>query len=365
MIEHVIHLVGHHDKAVLVASTLVGLFVVSAVVGILALRSIAAAQLAFVVMGVVLVLAVHARLTPSSGTYIPPILGVAIAIVVLALLRSPARAAVAASASLRSGSDPAPSTASPATPAPTHGSAWQRMQAEELESRRRSLAPDPQSTRRSFLLLSGAVALSAVAVGTTGRVLAHGRAAVEAARRKLTLKITNPAEPAGVDIGVKGIASWQTSQDNFYRIDTALAIPEILPADWSLHVHGMVDKELVLSYDDLVGRGITEDWLTLCCVSNEVGGNLISNAWFSGVLIRDILAEAGPQAGADAVKSTSDDGWTAGTPLSVLTDPHRNAMFAVAMNGQPLEPEHGFPVRMVVPVCTDTCPAQSGSWTSR
>jgi hypothetical protein len=88
--------------------------------------------------------------------------------------------------------------------------------------------------------------------------------------------------------------------------------------------------------------------LTLCCVSNQVGGDLISNAWFSGVLISELLAEAGVQSGADAVLSTSDDGWTAGTPLAALTD-DRNAILAIAMNGEPLSPEHGFPVRMVVP----------------
>ncbi len=94
---------------------------------------------------------------------------------------------------------------------------------------------------------------------------------------------------------------------------------------------------------------MTEDWITLCCVSNEVGGDLISNAFWSGVPIRDLLARAGVQSGADAVKQTSKDGWTCGTPLSALTDPDRNAMLAVAMNGEPLPIEHGFPVRMVVP----------------
>jgi hypothetical protein len=79
-----------------------------------------------------------------------------------------------------------------------------------------------------------------------------------------------------------------------------------------------------------------------------VGGDLIGNAWWSGVLARELLAEAGPKAGADAVLQTSHDGWNCGTPLAALTD-DRNAMLAVAMNGKPLPVEHGFPVRMVVP----------------
>ncbi|MEJ7690364.1 MAG: molybdopterin-dependent oxidoreductase [Nocardioidaceae bacterium] len=98
----------------------------------------------------------------------------------------------------------------------------------------------------------------------------------------------------------------------------------------------------------MLDRGLEQAWVTLCCVSNQVGGDLISNASWSGVRIADLLAEAGVQDGADAVKSTSEDGWTCGTPLAALTD-DRHALLAVAMNGEPLTPEHGFPVRMVVP----------------
>ena len=88
--------------------------------------------------------------------------------------------------------------------------------------------------------------------------------------------------------------------------------------------------------------------MTLNCVSNPVGGPLISNAWWSGTHLKDLLEEAGVQKGADAVKQTSDDGWTCGTPLSAMLD-GRGAMLAYAMNGEPLLIEHGFPVRTVVP----------------
>ena len=111
----------------------------------------------------------------------------------------------------------------------------------------------------------------------------------------------------------------------------------------------MVDRELTFSYQDLLDRQLTEAWVTLCCVSNEVGGDLIGNAWWSGVLVRDLLAEAGVKPDANAVRQTSRDGWDCGTPLAALTDPKRNAMLAIAMNGQPLPVQHGFPVRMVVP----------------
>jgi DMSO/TMAO reductase YedYZ molybdopterin-dependent catalytic subunit len=110
----------------------------------------------------------------------------------------------------------------------------------------------------------------------------------------------------------------------------------------------MVEREIVISYNELVAREITEDWITLGCVSNTVGGGLVGNAWWSGVRLAGLLAEAGPKAGANAVLQTSDDGWTCGTPLAALVD-ERNAMLAVAMNGQPLPIEHGFPVRTIVP----------------
>ena len=315
VIEQVIALVGQHDKAVLIALTLIGLAVISAAVGVLAMRSLLLAQLCFVVMGVVLVLAVQSRLTSSPAIYFAPIAGVVVAIVTLTVLRG---AAVASS----------------------------------RQPAREAIAADTESgasaSRRDFLALAGVVGLSALVIGGTGRVLARSRTVVEAARRKLRLAITAGREPPGVSAGVEGVASWRTDQDDFYRIDTALAIPQILPEDWRLKVHGMVDREITLTYQDLVDRGLAEHWLTLCCVSNEVGGDLISNAWFSGVLISDLLADLGVSPDADAVLSKSQDGWTCGTPLTTLTD-DRNAMLAIAMNGEPLTPEHGFPVRMVVP----------------
>ncbi len=321
VIEKVISLVGHNDKPFLIAVTLLGLTIVSAIVGIIALRSVLLAQGIFFAMGIVLMMAVHNRLTASNATYVPAVVGVVTTIAVLALLAPKAIAAA---------------NARPDDPVP-----WQRPDAEPL--------PPPRTTsRRRFLELSAAVAVAALAVGTVGRVLAHSRAAVEAARRKLRLPIRMPTAPAGVSVGVDGVASWITDQEDFYRIDTALSIPQILPKDWQLRVHGMVDRELTLTYQDLLDRGLDQAWITLCCVSNEVGGNLISNARWAGVPIADVLAEAGVHPDADAVLSTSDDDWTAGTPLSALTD-GRNALLALAMNGEPLTPEHGFPVRMVVP----------------
>ncbi|MBA2697853.1 MAG: molybdopterin-dependent oxidoreductase [Nocardioidaceae bacterium] len=313
VIELVISVVGTNDKPFLIGLTVVGALVLSAVAGLLAIRSVLAGQGLFFLLGAVVLLAVHARLTSSATTYVPAIVGVVTSLVLLAVLARKAQAA----------------TARP----PDRDTFGQ---------------PCHDRSRRGFLVLAGVVGLAAVVAGSTGRFLAQGRAAVEAARRKLDLPLRSVATPPGTDLGVRGIDPWVTSQAKFYRIDTALSAPQILPKDWELRIHGMVDREVTLTYQNLLDRGLEQAWVTLCCVSNQVGGDLISNASWSGVRIADLLAEAGVQDGADAVKSTSEDGWTCGTPLAALTD-DRRALLAVAMNGEPLTPEHGFPVRMVVP----------------
>nr|WP_202886123.1 molybdopterin-dependent oxidoreductase [Kribbella sandramycini] len=207
--------------------------------------------------------------------------------------------------------------------------------------------PDDGVSRRGFLQLSSGVALGTAAVGPLGRLVGGNRAAVAEAREGLSLpKPPSLDPPPGVQ--AEGATPWATPNEDFYRIDTALAVPQIMPSDWRLRIHGMVDKELELSFDDLLKRQVIHKWVTLTCVSNEVGGDLIGNALWTGVLLKDLLDEAGPAKDADAIQSTSKDGFTAGTPLSTLLD-DRQAMLAFAMNGEPLPVEHGFPVRIVVP----------------
>jgi DMSO/TMAO reductase YedYZ molybdopterin-dependent catalytic subunit len=138
------------------------------------------------------------------------------------------------------------------------------------------------------------------------------------------------------------------SNADFYRIDTALLLPRIDPAQWKLRIHGRVRKELELTFNDLLNRPQIERYVTLSCVSNEVGGDLVGNAKWLGVPLKDILEEAGPDPAADQVVSRSDDGFSAGTPTAVMLD-GRDAMIAIGMNGEPLPIEHGFPARLVVP----------------
>jgi DMSO/TMAO reductase YedYZ molybdopterin-dependent catalytic subunit len=208
---------------------------------------------------------------------------------------------------------------------------------------------DPDSRRR-FLGGVGTVLGVAAVAGVAGRWLA-GRQGVSAAREAITLPVpvsAAPPVPAGADLTLPGLASYVTSNRSFYRIDTALVVPQIDPETWRLRIHGRVRNPVTLSYADLIARPMVERYVTLACVSNEVGGDLIGNARWLGVPIRELLDEVAPLDGADQVVGRSVDGWTCGTPTAALRD-GRDALLAVGMNGEPLPVQHGFPVRMVVP----------------
>jgi DMSO/TMAO reductase YedYZ molybdopterin-dependent catalytic subunit len=175
--------------------------------------------------------------------------------------------------------------------------------------------------------------------------------AAEASRQAVRLPAPaspEPPLPASPEPGVRGVVPFRISNADFYRIDTALLAPRVEAASWRLRLHGLVDREVTLDYAALMRSGLVERDVTLTCVSNEVGGDLIGNARWLGLPLAPLLRRAGPHPDADMVLSTSADGWTASTPLPVLLD-GRDAMLAVGMNGVPLPVEHGFPVRMVVP----------------
>ncbi len=301
--EQAIQLVGRHDKPLLVTGVLVVVLLLFAGLGMLARRSYGAAVGGFVVLGVIGLIANQSQFQTSPTGIMPILAGVLTWLAVLAALTTYLR------------------------PQPYR----------EVDAGRR------------FVLVASGVGLGSAVVGLLGWRVGGHRRAVDAAREALDLGgVSNPGPPAGADVGLSGVTAWQTPNARFYRIDTSLAPPAIAPEDWSLRIHGMVDHEITLTYDDLLGRPRSEIWMTLNCVSNPVGGPLIGNAWWSGTRLKGLLEEAGVQRGADAVKQTSDDGWTCGTPLSALLD-DRGAMLAFAMNGEPLPVEHGFPVRTLVP----------------
>ena len=217
--------------------------------------------------------------------------------------------------------------------------------------RRYGQSTETGARRRDVLIAVGGGAAVAAVGGGLAAAARSSQVAVDDLRANLQLPApVQPAAavPAGAELGVPGAEPLITPNPDFYRIDTALRVPLINPDSWRLRVTGMVDREVEISYADLLAKPLQESWVTLACVSNEVGGSLIGNARWLGWPVRILLAEAGVQPGADMVLSRSEDGWTATTPLEALTDP-RDSLLAVAMNGEPLPPEHGFPVRLVVP----------------
>ena len=204
--------------------------------------------------------------------------------------------------------------------------------------------------RRLSLVTFGFAAAGLVS-GVAGALLTRRLRSVSGERDTLALPVPASAPPPPpADVTPKGVAlpSFITANSDFYRIDTALSVPQVSRADWRLRIHGMVDRELSYTFDDLKRFEPIEQTVTLACVSNPVGGELISNATWVGYRVRDLLRDAGIASDADMVLSTSIDGWTAGTPVEALTD-KRDSMLAIGMNGVPLPVEHGYPARLVVP----------------
>jgi hypothetical protein len=139
-----------------------------------------------------------------------------------------------------------------------------------------------------------------------------------------------------------------TPNDDFFRIDTALSVPQVDPDTYSLRIHGLVEREVELTYGDLLAMPLEEFDVTLSCVSNEVGGDLVGTARWTGVRLDALLERAGVLGEAGQVVGRAVDGWTAGFPIELVRD-GRDAIVAVAMNGEPLPTRHGFPARLVVP----------------
>ncbi|WP_394615168.1 molybdopterin-dependent oxidoreductase [Lentzea sp. JNUCC 0626] len=203
---------------------------------------------------------------------------------------------------------------------------------------------EESDSRRTFLITAGL----AVTAATAGQLFGN-RTDVEGSRQAvgpLTPKTKAPEIPFNADFAKDGTPSFITSGKDFYRIDTALSVPRIRAEDWTLKIHGMVDRPAELTFDDIRNMDLVEETITLTCVSNEVGGPYISTGNFIGVKIGDVLRQAGVKQGADQLFSTSDDGFTAGSPLDYVLE---NGLIAIGMNGEPLPTEHGFPTRLVVP----------------
>ncbi|MDG2428670.1 MAG: molybdopterin-dependent oxidoreductase [Acidimicrobiales bacterium] len=209
------------------------------------------------------------------------------------------------------------------------------------------------ATRRGFLGYASGLTMAGGALVVGSRVLA-GRT-TEPYRSQVVLPTSRrtdgdrpaPTSTEAIEVYQNGLSPWITPNDDFYRIDTALMVPRVDPADWTVRIDGLVDSPLEFTLQDLLARDLTDAAVTLACVSNEVGGDLVGNAVWTGVPLAELLEEAGVQGGAEQIMGRSVDGFSAGFPRSELND-GRTAMVAVGMNGEPLPFRHGFPARLVV-----------------
>ncbi len=327
---------GSADKPVLVGSVLLATLLLAGVAGILARRRFAVGAALLVVL--VTAAGVAAVIQPAAGAVdaLPALVTALVGLGVLTYL-------------LRGGGSP------------------------------RVLLSDPNgaATRRGFLIGAGAVAGAAVVLGATGQLIIR-------ARNKISdIVLPKPAQPltalpTGLEQKYPGISTFQTPRDKFYRVDTNLTVPVVDIGSWKLVVDGDVQNELSLSFEELTSMNVVERDISLTCVSNEVGGQLVGSARWLGVPLQDVLDRAGVGDKADQILSTAVDGFTISTPLGVALD-GRNTLLAFAMNGEPLPREHGFPVRLVTPglygyvgatkwlskLTLTTYAAQEAYWTKR
>jgi len=321
---------GEYDKIALLAGLGLAVLVASVITGIAQFLKPPLGVVALVFAGALSVAAIVTRAGATPLAALPPILGTIAGCILLTFLVSRLRRWAATPTGRGAATPTGREAGAPTAPA----------------------ADTPAGVdRRVFIRGTAIAAASAVIVGIGARVLNTTTSSIAGVRKALKLPAARSTVtvPDGAELDIEGISPLFTPNADFYRVDTALTVPSIDPATWRLVVDGMVDERIELSFDDLVAMGLDEYSITLTCVSNEVGGNLLGNAKWLGVPVREVLKLAGPQPGADMVLSRSIDGFTAGTPLTSLTDEGTDAILAVAMNGEPLPLEHGFPVRMVVP----------------
>jgi DMSO/TMAO reductase YedYZ molybdopterin-dependent catalytic subunit len=332
--EFAIRTFGENDKLALISGIVVVAVLIAAGLGILARRRVGYGAAGLAVFGVAGAIAAMTR--PDAGPFdiLPSLVGAAAGAWALSLLF---RRAV-----------PPPWAAPPAL-------AQKEPDEEDQEERPVVMRAGEELhyVDRRRLLTGAAFGIGVAGVGAVGGGLLGSPRDVEAARTTVARTLPRPsvaakAIPAGADLHIKDLSPFVTPNRDFYRVDTALAIPAVSPSDWTLKIHGMVDRPVELTFAQLLKRPLIEADVTLTCVSNDVGGPYIGNARWLGARLADLLREAGLQKDADMLLSVSQDGFTCGTPVDVVMD-GREALLAIAMNGQVLPTAHGFPVRQVVP----------------
>jgi len=369
---------GVHDKTALITGTAILLAAYAFGLGVLAVRSW---RLALVGIGLFAAIGVASALTRHDAgiaAALPTLVGAGLTVWVLRYLlglagaeittTAPAKAAVpaavgggrAATASKWAGGGvgggagggadggSAAGVTTQDSPAAGDGPEHDAAVAANKGTRAHAYEEIDAEGRRRFLKALGITAGVSILAGVGGRLLTS-RKAVTAARKAVVLptaRQTPPPLPSGVQ--APGATPYVSANKDFYRIDTSLYPPQVDPSTWQLRIHGMVRNPITITWEQLLQRPMIERYITLTCVSNEVGGDLIGNALWLGTPIKELLDEADPLPGADQVVQRSVDGWTCGSPAATLRD-GRDALLAVGMNGEALPVDHGFPVRMVVP----------------
>jgi DMSO/TMAO reductase YedYZ molybdopterin-dependent catalytic subunit len=298
---------GNHDKRALLIGVYVALALFSTAVGILARRHLTLASYVAAAFGLVGMFAAATRANANADSLFPSLLAGLVTVLVLRWL------------AILGAEDAAPQGG------PTE--------------------------RRRFLSGVFGTTVGALAGGFGAKLWIDTRYNASAARNAVVLPKPEealPEPPAAVHPDIPALGPFFTPNSQFYRVDTALSVPQVDPNTWKLTIHGMVDRPLEITFDELIKYALEEHDLTLTCVSNPVGGSYCGNARWLGTPLAPLLRRAGVQSGADMILSTSTDGMTIGSPVEATLD-GRQAMLAVAMNGEVLPIEHGFPCRMLIP----------------
>src|SRR3990172_5796238 len=229
---------------------------------------------------------------------------------------------------------------------------------------RETMAAPKELSRRQFLAASGA-GLAAAAVGAWGLGKIFGGSGLPpVAGETPPLPVTSDdpfgaaltsgpaASPSPQDLSarqapVNGTRPELTSNEEFYRIDINTRAPQLDGGVWRLHVNGLVDNELELTLDEIRAMPAQTQILTMQCISNPVGGDLTSSSRWTGILFKDLLAQTGVQQSAAGAYITSTDGFYEFVAMEDIQDDR--CLLVYAMNGEPLPPEHGFPLRVYIP----------------
>ena len=340
---------GEHDKQLLITGILAALAVIALLAGVAALRRFPLGALLITLFGAVGVAAAESQPDSAAAWALPSVLGAvagigALRLLVLLYRRTPAAAGDLAHPHSHDdtadidATDTDQASAPAAIPVPTLP-----MSAVP--------ATVAGSDRRRFVTTAAGIAVGSAVAGFGANLVIARRYNVEAARAAVRIPrpaFPAPALPPGVHPNVAGLSPFFTGNDGFYRVDTALVLPQVRPDSWSLRIHGLVDKAIELSFADLLRQPLHEHDMTLSCVSDPVGGPYVGNARWIGASLPDLLRAAGVQRGADQLLARSTEGMSIGTPLSSILD-GRPGLIALAMNGEPLPIAHGFPARMLVP----------------